>query len=327
MVYCILFTVTLSTKAQERPFLEAFRQLQQHYKQHEPGLITYELHRDESNPLRYCVVERYASREDVKEVHKQSAPLQHFLAALQRLDISNTSRAEFSSDRVMAELQSMPVSADDVQLAARVADASAAPLRQQKGVLVFCGSRVGAKRSYVAEAEALGEYLAVTCRLPLVYGGGTVGVMGAVARATKQHGGRVVAVTPHALMPREVMGDMLGDVVYMTQTMSERKSIMFAHSSMVVALPGGLGTFDELLEVLTLQQLNAYQTKIGIVNVDGFFDPFLAHLQHMVREGFLEEYITSAFVVRPTAVELMQALESFTPPSPPGASLQWHTRP
>lgn len=99
-----------------------------------------------------------------------------------------------------------------------------------------------------------------------------------------------------------MVGEAIGDLVYKTRTMSECKNIMFAHASVVVALPGGLGTFDEVLEALTLLQLNAHPTKIGFVNVEGYFDFFLACVRKMIEEGFLEADWKDMFLVRPTAV-------------------------
>ncbi|RNE95006.1 lysine decarboxylase-like protein [Trypanosoma rangeli] len=322
MVYCVLFTATLREAAKEPAFLQAFRQMQQHCQEHEPGTLTYELCRDDENPLRFYVVERYMSREDFEEGHMSNATLTAFLAHLQEKDLAETSLVKMSSHGLPAQLHAIPANTNVLQVRPPVSDP---PLRQQKGVLVFCGSSSGVRPSYTAEAEALGKYLAVNAKLPLVYGGGTKGLMGAVARATKQHGGKVIAVLPYALRPREAEGTLIGDVVYMTETMSERKSIMFAHSSAVVTLPGGMGTFDELLEVLTLLLINAHRTKIGFVNVDGYFEPLFACVRNMIQEGFVEAKCMDAFVVRPTAVELMQALESFQPP--PTASLEWYVRP
>lgn len=109
--------------------------------------------------------------------------------------------------------------------------------------------------------------------------------------------------------------------------MSERKSVMFASADTVIALPGGIGTFDELLEVFTLFQLNAFRPKIGIVNVNGFFDPFLDLLRHLIKEGFLEPHILNCFVIEDTALKVAQALENFTPPPSPAATLVWQSRP
>ncbi|EPY23841.1 lysine decarboxylase-like protein [Strigomonas culicis] len=197
----------------------------------------------------------------------------------------------------------------------------------QKGVLVFGGARPGQHASYTEEAAALGTYIAQTLQRPLVYGGGTVGIMGAAAQAAASAGGRVVAIIPAALKPREASGDMIGDLVYTTETMSERKSIMFAHADTVVALPGGVGTFDELLEVITLHQLNAYRPKIGVVNANHFFDPFLQLLRHLIAEGFVEEAVLDMVVVRPTALELMEALRDMPLPQSSTKSLVWNHRP
>ncbi|KAH9599384.1 Antibiotic biosynthesis monooxygenase domain [Trypanosoma melophagium] len=339
MVFSIIITVTLKQASEEPLLLHAFNTLQQHCQTEEPGNITHELLRDKENPLRFFVLGRFNSREAAEEIYEKSPLLQVFLQTVRNIGDESV-YAKMSGDSVSStELKtSLPPGPLSMEFGVSVQKAIAAAattdalkvkephtLRQQKGVLVFCGSRTGSRSNYMAEAEALGEYLAVTLRQPLVYGGGTVGMMGAVALATKRHGGRVIAVLPYPLAPRETSGEKIGDVLYMTETMSERKSIMFAHADTVVGLPGGIGTFDELLEVMTLLQLNAYRPKVGLLNVDGFFDPFLELLRHMVREGFLEEVAIQALVVRSTTVELMQALESFTPPTI--TELQWNSRP
>lgn len=180
------------------------------------------------------------------------------------------------------------------------------------GVLVFCGSREGRHPEYAAAGQKLGELIGQSGR-NLVYGGGTVGIMGAVARGCHNVGGGVIGVIPRALKPKEVAGDMIG-TVFFTDTMSTRKSIMFAHSSTVIALPGGIGTFDELLEVLTLFQLNAYRPAIGLLNVRGFFDPFQGMLKQMVEEGFLNADAMGYFVVSSDPVDLMDRLAKFQPP-------------
>ncbi|ORC87772.1 lysine decarboxylase-like protein [Trypanosoma theileri] len=337
MVYCIVITLTLKSAVEEPLLLHTFNALQQQCQQYEPGTITHELLRDDENPLRFSVVGRYASRESMEEIYEKNPLLHVFLQTTTSIasDRSYTKMSSVSVNEDLKSLQPGSISMEFVESVREAVSAAATAgnqeikephsLRQQKGVLVFCGSRNGSRSSYVKEAELLGEYLALTLRRPLVYGGGTVGIMGTVALSTQQHGGRVIAVLPHSLAPREVSGAKIGDILYMTETMSERKSIMFAHADTVVALPGGAGTFDELLEVLTLLQLNAYRPKVGLVNVDGFFDPFIALMKHMVTEGFMEELVLQAFVVRPTAVELMQALESFTPPTI--TTLKWNARP
>lgn len=325
MVFCALFSITLETAEDSTAFINAFKKLQDHVIKNEPGTLTYEVHQVFADGKvvenQYVVVERYVSRYHLEEIHLKSAPFAEFFAVLGGLKVKAQNLQTYENDAVQAALDGMPASQDVGRTD---------PLLQ-RGVLIFGGARIGASPLYKEEAISLGKYIATKTQRPLVYGGGTVGVMGAVAETVKKSGGKVVAIIPKPLCPREASGEMIGDLIYYAETLSVRKSIMFAHADTVVALPGGVGTFDELLEVITLFQLNAYRPKIALVNVNGFFEPFLALLRHLVREGFLEDRVLQTVLVKETAEEAMQALENFTPPSSPSVGshppLTWHTRP
>ncbi|CAJ1021767.1 putative Antibiotic biosynthesis monooxygenase/SLOG cluster4 family/Possible lysine decarboxylase [Leishmania utingensis] len=322
MVVAAVFTIKLRNDEAEQQFLDAFAPLQQHAVWNEPGTLTYELHQVFENgqpvPHQYLVLERYSSMRDFEEIHMKSAPLQNLFKAVagiaveeQKLTLCSKATSQPAIDR---KPQVWPDKAIDDPLL-------------QKGVLVFGGARSGNKPAYAQEAKALAKYIVEVAKQPVIYGGGTVGVMGELAKEAQALNGKVISVIPNALSEREVSGSMIGDRIYMTATMSERKSIMFAHANTVVALPGGVGTFDELLEVITLFQLNAYRPKIGLVNVEGFFEVFIALLKHLIAEGFLEEKVLGFLVIRPTATEVMEALKSFTPPPSPAFTLTWPSRP
>lgn len=333
MVFVTLFTLTLKSQADEDAFLAAFRPLQAHCAANEPGTLTYEVHQATQRdgapvPHKFCVVERYARASDFEDVHLKSPAFAAFKTLIGSIGVAEQALESYSNDAVQPALDAMPLSDADV-LAITKTDAI------PKGFLVFGGARHGAKIAYTEEAVDLGKYIAAVQaaaptpekRRPLVYGGGTVGIMGEVAQAVKAAGGLVVSVIPNALRPREASGETIGDVNYFTSTMAERKSIMFAHSDTVVAMPGGAGTFDELLEVITLFQLNAYRPRIGLVNVCGFFDPFVALLDHLIAEGFLEKAVKDFVVMDATARGLMAKLETFELPPSPAHNIVWNGRP
>jgi len=154
-----------------------------------------------------------------------------------------------------------------------------------QSVCVFSGSSPGARPSYTETATALGR--AVAARgLRLVYGGASVGLMGAVADAALAVGGEVVGVIPQHLVDREVAHDGLTEL-RVTGSMHERKALMADLADGFVALPGGLGTLEELAEILTWSQLGLQSKPCGLLDVEGFFDPLLAFLDHTVTERFV----------------------------------------
>lgn len=150
---------------------------------------------------------------------------------------------------------------------------------------VFCGSSPGRAPRHLALARATGAALAER-GMALVYGGGQVGLMGAMADACLEGGGRVVGVIPGALFASEVVHPGL-DELHEVATMHERKALMYDRSDGFLALPGGLGTLDELCEVATWAQLGLHAKALVLVDVDGFWDPFVALLDQMVDAGFL----------------------------------------
>jgi len=152
-------------------------------------------------------------------------------------------------------------------------------------VCLFCGANVGARASYAQAARRLGEALAAR-GLALVYGGGSVGLMNEAANATLAAGGEVIGVITRELMTREV-GHAGLSRMHVVETMHERKALMASLADAFVALPGGFGTFDELCEMLTWDQLGIHEKPVVLVNVDGFFDGFLAQLDRAVDDRLL----------------------------------------
>jgi uncharacterized protein (TIGR00730 family) len=164
---------------------------------------------------------------------------------------------------------------------------TASPARQPAplSIAVYCGSRHGQQPAYTQAARALGQAIGER-GWQLVYGGGKVGLMGEVADATLGAGGRVVGVIPEALMQREVGHAALSEL-HVVPTMHQRKHLMAERADIFIALPGGIGTLEELYEVWTWRQLAYHQKPIGLLNTAGYYDALLQFMQHTVAEGFL----------------------------------------
>ena len=159
-----------------------------------------------------------------------------------------------------------------------------------KRLCVFCGSNAGNQPIYRSEAEKLGRLLAAR-GIELVYGGGNIGLMGAVADACLEAGGTVVGVIPQALMGKEVAGRPVDHRTLtrleVVDSMHTRKARMAELSDGFIALPGGFGTFEEFCEILTWGQLGFHQKPMGLLNINGFYDPLLAMFDRAVTDGFL----------------------------------------
>lgn len=173
-------------------------------------------------------------------------------------------------------------------------------------VCVYCGSRHGARPEYAEAARALGRAIGER-GWQLVYGGGAVGLMGEVADAVLAAGGRVVGVIPDTLMKREVGHRGLHEL-HVVPTMHLRKQMMAERADAFVALPGGIGTLEELYEVWTWRQLGYHDQPIGLLNVAGYFDGLLRFMQTSVDEGFLAPAQQQVLQVGSDAVELLQRL-------------------
>jgi uncharacterized protein (TIGR00730 family) len=172
-------------------------------------------------------------------------------------------------------------------------------------ICVFCGSSVGAKPKYLAEAKSLGEQMAGG-GWGLVYGGTSVGLMGATADAAFSGGAEVIGVLPQALQDREIAHRGLTKL-YLVGSMHERKALMASLSDAFIALPGGYGTLDEFFEIVTWAQLNIHSKPCVLINTDGYYDYLLRFLDHAVREEF----------VRPANLRLVQVVKDSA------EALQW----
>lgn len=175
-----------------------------------------------------------------------------------------------------------------------------------KSLCVFCGSSSGNKPTYTALAREVGSELARR-KLKLVYGGGRVGLMGALADAALEAGGEVIGVIPQMLLDKEVGHTGLTDL-HVVQTMSERKWLMGELSDAFVALPGGIGTMDELFEAWTWTQLDIHRKPCALLNFDRYYDPLLAFLDRAVEQGFLRPRHRAALLVEYEIERLFERL-------------------
>ncbi|GAA4466853.1 TIGR00730 family Rossman fold protein [Nemorincola caseinilytica] len=184
-----------------------------------------------------------------------------------------------------------------------------------QNIAVFCGSSEGYNELYRETAFDLGAMLA-SRGIGIVYGGAKVGLMGAVAEAALQQGGRVTGVIPRFLEHKEIVHDGLTKLISV-DTMHERKLQMNRLCDGVIALPGGWGTMEELFEMLTWGQLGLHRKPIGLLNINGFYDALLALCSNMVQEGFLDECVNTSLLASPSADELLDMMERYTPPPVP----------
>jgi len=173
-------------------------------------------------------------------------------------------------------------------------------------ICVYCGSGVGKSPAYRAAARTLGKALAEQ-KIGLIYGGGDLGLMGVIAHTTLDHGGHVTGIIPQFLTRKE---QMLRDVdeLIVTQDMHERKRLMFERSDGFVALPGGIGTLEELVEQLTWVQLGRHTKPVIVANIEGFWDPFLNVLTHMKADGFIRPGVNVHFTVVDDATKIVPAV-------------------
>jgi uncharacterized protein (TIGR00730 family) len=174
-------------------------------------------------------------------------------------------------------------------------------------VCVFCGSSSGTQPEYAEAAVELGKAL-VRRGYGLVYGGGSVGLMGRVSKAVFESGGDVVGVIPTALEPKEISGESVGEVV-VVKDMHERKALMATKSEAFVAMPGGFGTLEELFEVITWHQLGYHDKPVGLLNTGGYFDQLLSFIDHSVEQGFISPNARKILKSAATPAELLDAME------------------
>jgi uncharacterized protein (TIGR00730 family) len=180
-----------------------------------------------------------------------------------------------------------------------------------KRIAVYCGSNKGVRPEYIAAAETLGALLARE-KIELVYGGGMVGLMGAVANATLKNGGHVIGVIPEKLVIKEVVHEKLPDL-RVVKNMHERKALMAELSDGFIALPGGYGTFEEFFEVLAWSQLGWHQKPFGLLNIAGFYGHLMAFLDHAAGEGFIRPQHRELVLVESGPEKILQRMKNFQP--------------
>ncbi len=176
-------------------------------------------------------------------------------------------------------------------------------------ICVYCGSGAGRDPRYLAAAETLGRMIA-TAGHELVYGGGNVGLMGAVAKAVKDNGGRVTGIIPHFLLTKEKL-KADADNIILVEDMHERKMKMFEKSDAFVALPGGIGTLEELVEQMTWAQLGRHGKPIVIADIAGFWRPFMDILAHMRMEGFIRDGLEVRTMTAEKAEDIVPMIETW----------------
>jgi uncharacterized protein (TIGR00730 family) len=182
-----------------------------------------------------------------------------------------------------------------------------------KAVCVYCGSSFGAKPVYNEAAQAFGRAL-VQADLGLVYGGGKVGLMGVIADTVMAEGGRAIGVIPELLVDKEVGHNGLTEL-HVVPDMHHRKKMMADLSDGFVALPGGAGTLEELFEVFTWAQLGYHRKPVGILNIDGFYDPLITLLEHTVSEGFMRQTYLDMLQIDNDPVALIGKLQRYHAPA------------
>ncbi|CTQ54210.1 LOG family protein ORF6 in fasciation locus [Roseibium album] len=190
---------------------------------------------------------------------------------------------------------------------------------QLTSVCVYCGSSFGSDSTHEAAATRLGQLIA-EAGLRLVYGGGSVGLMGTVANSALESGGKVTGIIPHFLEKREVMLESLEDLI-ITKDMHERKHLMFQKSDAFIALPGGIGTLEEAVEMMTWAQLGQHRKPVILANINGFWSPLLELLDHMRAQGYIRPETEVPYLVAKKIEDILpllrQAMSGKSQP-PPG---------
>jgi uncharacterized protein (TIGR00730 family) len=197
------------------------------------------------------------------------------------------------------------------------------PPAKIRSVCVFCGSSTGARSAYAEEAEALAEELSRR-RMRLVYGGGNVGLMGIVADAALARGIHVTGIIPRGLADKELAHHGI-TALEIVDSMHARKALMAEISDAFIAMPGGIGTFEEWFEVLTWTQLGIHRKPCGLLDVEGYFGHLLSMLDRSVDEGFLKPKLRAKVLVAPTAGGLLDAMERYRPLAEPAVLGKFQT--
>ena len=177
---------------------------------------------------------------------------------------------------------------------------------QIKALTVFCGSKSGANPSFLNEATALGQLIAQE-NINLVYGGGNKGLMGALANSCLAQGGKVIGIMPKLLLEWEAQHNGLTELI-ITKDMHDRKKILYEKGDAALVLPGGMGTLDELFELLTWNNLKIHSKKIFILNIDGYYDALIHLLDNMDTNGFMYDNWKDRIIVCPSVESLKPLL-------------------
>lgn len=191
-----------------------------------------------------------------------------------------------------------------------------------KRICVFCGSKRGARPVYTATAQQLGKAMA-SRGIGLVYGGGSIGLMGVIADAVLREKGNVIGIIPHALALKEFAHSGLTEL-HRVSSMHERKAMMAELSDAFIAMPGGFGTFDELFEILTWAQLGLHAKPIGLLNVDGYFDLLLDFIHQVLQERFIQEKHRRLIITSHDPEVLLADLVRYTPPAKIPRLIDWN---
>lgn len=184
-----------------------------------------------------------------------------------------------------------------------------------KSIVVFCASSPGFDAVWMQKAYGVGEYFAKQ-NITLVYGGGRVGLMGAVADGALSSKGKVIGVIPHFLNSKEIGHSGVTELIAV-ENMHQRKTVMSDLSEAIIALPGGFGTMEELFEMITWAQLGLHQKPVGLLNINGFYDHLIAFVQNMVDAGLLKKENQDMLLVSDNIEDLLQKMEAYVAPDVP----------
>ncbi|MFI5196747.1 MAG: TIGR00730 family Rossman fold protein [Chitinophagales bacterium] len=189
-----------------------------------------------------------------------------------------------------------------------------------ESIVVFCGSGDGFNECYREAAYQLGKTLALR-NIGIIYGGAKVGLMGALADGALEHDGKIVGVIPYFLKTKEVVHEGLTKLITV-ETMHERKLKMHELGDGIITMPGGWGTMEEMFEMLTWGQLGLHTKPVGLLNVNGYYDPLQALCDNMVQEGFLNEFVNATLLISGSIEDLLDQMEAYMPPVAP----KWITK-
>jgi len=184
-------------------------------------------------------------------------------------------------------------------------------LKEIRSVCIFCGSSAGSQETFSQKAHDLALLLAKE-NIGLVYGGSNVGLMRVIADTMMEHGGKVTGIMPHALIQREVAHSAISEF-HIVDSMSARKNLMGELSDAFHALPGGIGTLDELFEVMSWNQLEMMEKPVAIFNIDLFYDDLIAILEHTVQSRFIKPEHSNNLIIEETETRLLEQIRNYSP--------------